>query len=181
MPLLPHDPRWLLQLQDHTLLPASKKDYKGHVLSLYIYLSVRVRMTQVLDVVWPVLPAVWPRGWLFHLCKHQLSRSRTQCFCLNFINQNLVTKLGSGKTQGWCTGKTQRDGIGREEGGGTGWGTHVNPWLIHVNVWQKPLQYCKVISLQLIKINEKQNKTWFWQGKPENVNYFGEQYVLQVP
>ena len=36
-----------------------------------------------------------------------------------------------------------------------GWGTHVNPWLIHVNVWQKPLQYCKVISLQLIKINEK--------------------------
>ena len=40
---------------------------------------------------------------------------------------------------------------GRLEGG-SGWGTHVNPWLIHVNVWQKPLQYCKVISLQLIKI-----------------------------
>ena len=33
--------------------------------------------------------------------------------------------------------------------------SHVNPWLIHVNVWQKPLQYCKVVSLQLIKINEK--------------------------
>ena len=32
---------------------------------------------------------------------------------------------------------------------------HVNPWLVHVNVWQKPLQYCKVISLQLIKINFK--------------------------
>ena len=42
--------------------------------------------------------------------------------------------------------------------GGSGWGTHVNPWLIHVNVWQKPLQYCKVISLQLMKINEKINK-----------------------
>ena len=38
---------------------------------------------------------------------------------------------------------------------GSGWGTHVNPWLIHVNVWQKPLQYYKVISLQRIKINEK--------------------------
>ena len=25
--------------------------------------------------------------------------------------------------------------------GGSGWGTHVQPWLIHVNVWQKPLQY----------------------------------------
>ena len=43
---------------------------------------------------------------------------------------------------------------GRREGG-LGWGTHVNPWLIHVNVWQKSLQYCKVISLQLIKINER--------------------------
>ena len=45
---------------------------------------------------------------------------------------------------------------GRQEGG-SGWGTHVNPWLIHVNVWQKPIQYCKVISLQLIKINEKKD------------------------
>ena len=46
--------------------------------------------------------------------------------------------------------------------GGSGWGTHVNPWLIHVNVWQKPLQYCKVISLQLINekktIKTKQNQ-----------------------
>ena len=46
----------------------------------------------------------------------------------------------------------------REAGGGIGWGTHGNPWLIHVNVWQKSLQYCKVISLQLIKINEKKKK-----------------------
>ena len=43
---------------------------------------------------------------------------------------------------------------GRWEGG-LGWGIHVNPWLIHVNVWQKPLKFCKVISLQIIKINEK--------------------------
>ena len=41
--------------------------------------------------------------------------------------------------------------------GGLGWGIHVNPWLTHVNAWQKPLQYCKVISLQLIKINGKKN------------------------
>ena len=57
--------------------------------------------------------------------------------------------------QDWCTGKTQRDGMGREVGGGFRMGTHVNLLLIHVNVWQKPLQYCKVISLQLIKINGK--------------------------
>ena len=59
--------------------------------------------------------------------------------------------------QGWCTWKTQRDGRGGRWEGGSGWGTHVNPWLIHVNVWQKPLQYCKVISLQLIKNKEKKH------------------------
>ena len=52
---------------------------------------------------------------------------------------------------GWCTGEGGM-GWGRKWEGGSGWGTHVNPWLIHVNVWQKPLQYCKVISLQLIQI-----------------------------
>ena len=34
--------------------------------------------------------------------------------------------------------------------GGSGLGTHVYPWLIHVKgVWQKPPQYCKLISLKL--------------------------------
>ena len=42
--------------------------------------------------------------------------------------------------------------------GGSGWGIHVYPWLIHVNVSQKPLQYCKVISLQLIKKKLKNKK-----------------------
>ena len=31
-------------------------------------------------------------------------------------------------------------------------GTHVHLWLIHVNVWQKPPQCCKLISLQLNKL-----------------------------
>ena len=54
---------------------------------------------------------------------------------------------------GWPRGMGWR---GRLEGG-SGWGTHVNPWLVHV--WQKPLQYCEVISLQLIKIiGKKKNK-----------------------
>ena len=34
----------------------------------------------------------------------------------------------------WCTGKTQTDRVEREVVGGSGWGIHVNPWLIHVNV-----------------------------------------------
>ena len=43
------------------------------------------------------------------------------------------------------------EGVQGREGDGSGWGTHVHPWLIHVNVWRKPPQYCKVISLQLKK------------------------------
>ena len=63
---------------------------------------------------------------------------------------------------------------GRWEGG-SGWGTHVYPWLIHVSVWQKPLQYCKVISLQLIKklkLKLKKKKIWMLKiipyMKPQN-------------
>ena len=56
---------------------------------------------------------------------------------------------------------------GRWEGGSR-WGIHVNPWLIHVNVGQKPLQYFKVICLQLIKINEKNNNK---KKKGRNIIY----------
>ena len=55
---------------------------------------------------------------------------------------------------GWPRGM----GRGGRWEGRSGWGTHVNPWLIHVSVWQKPLQYCKVISLQLIKIIGRKKK-----------------------
>ena len=46
----------------------------------------------------------------------------------------------------------------REAGRGIRMGNTLNPRLIHVNVWQKTLQYCKVISLQLIKLNGKKEK-----------------------
>ena len=41
-------------------------------------------------------------------------------------------------------GRPRGMGWGGRQERGSGWGTHVNPWRIHVNVWQKPLQYCKV-------------------------------------
>ena len=52
-------------------------------------------------------------------------------------------------TQSWRIRTAQRDGMRGRWEGGSGRGTHVHPWLIHVNVWQKPPQYCTVISLQL--------------------------------
>ena len=39
--------------------------------------------------------------------------------------------------------------------GCSGWGGTYHSWLIHVDVWQKPPQSCKVISLQLKSINFK--------------------------
>jgi len=33
--------------------------------------------------------------------------------------------------------------VGEGEGVVQDGGTHVHPWLIHINVWQKTLQYCK--------------------------------------
>lgn len=35
--------------------------------------------------------------------------------------------------------------------------SHARPWLMHVNVWQKSPQYCKVISLQLKFLKNKNN------------------------
>ena len=64
---------------------------------------------------------------------------------------------------------------GRWEGG-SGWGTHVNPWLIHFNVWQNQLQYCKVISLQLIIIIKK--KRVFSNTTVQKHQYFSAQLSL---
>ena len=51
--------------------------------------------------------------------------------------------------QGWCTGMTLRDGMGREAGGGFMMGDTCAPVADSCQCMAKPLQYCKVISLQL--------------------------------
>ena len=82
-----------------------------------------------------------------HVYYLQWNRSPAQVGCMRQVLR--PGALGRPRGFGWR---------GRREGG-SGWWTHVTPWLIRVNVWQKPLQYCKVISLQLIKINGKK-ETW---------------------
>ena len=59
--------------------------------------------------------------------------------------------------QGWCTGMTPRDGMGREVGGGFRMGNTCTPM---DDLWQcmaKPLQYFKVISLQLNQLKIYKN------------------------
>ena len=75
-----------------------------------------------------------------HVYYQVWNRSPVQVRCMRQV-------LGAGAL-GWPRGM----GWGGRWGQGSGWGTHEYPRLIHVNVWQKQLQYCKVISLQLIKI-----------------------------
>ena len=77
--------------------------------------------------------------------------------------------------QGWCTGMTLRDGMVREVRGRIRMGNTCTPWLIHVNVWQKLPQYCKVISLQLKyqkkdKIPREKFISWRIKKKKEGEN-----------
>ena len=81
-----------------------------------------------------------------HVYYLQWNRSPAQVGCMKQVLG--PGALGRPRGIGWR---------GRWEGG-SGWGIHVTPWLIHVNVWQNPLKCCEVISLQLIKINEKKKK-----------------------
>ena len=87
------------------------------------------------------LKQVYYQGWN--------KRSPAQVGCMRQVLR--AGALGRPRGMGWR---------GRREGG-SGWGTHVNPWLIHVNVWQKPLQYGKIMSLQLIKVNGKKKFAWW--------------------
>ena len=56
---------------------------------------------------------------------------------------------------------------GRWVGGGEGKGTFLYLWLIHVDVQQKPTQYCKVIILQFKK---KREYSWFHHAEETTGN-----------
>ena len=71
--------------------------------------------------------------------------------CILYVKQ--IASTGSMHETG-CSGMVHwddPDGWDGERGErGIQDGEHIyHPWLIHVNVWQKPLQHCKVISLQI--------------------------------
>ena len=97
------------------------------------------------------------------------NRSPAQVGCMRQVLR--AGALGRPRGMGWR---------GRWEGG-LGWGIHVNPWLIPVNVWQKPIQYCKVTSLQLIKINEKINKqTTFFYLRHKKISFVCFSILTQI-
>ena len=80
--------------------------------------------------------------------------------CMLSIVKQITSPGGMHETsaQAWCTGKTQRDWMGREAGGGFRMGNTCKSMADSCQCMAKPLQYCKVISLQLMKINGKKKK-----------------------
>ena len=50
----------------------------------------------------------------------------------------------TGAAWGWCTGMIQRDGMGREVGGGFMFGNAYTPMVDSCQCMAKPIQYCKV-------------------------------------
>ena len=79
-----------------------------------------------------------------------------------YLNMGLISALKHVYYLGWNRSSAQvgcmrqalgPGALGRPRGsgwrgrweGGLGWGTHVNPWLFHFNVWQNPPQIKKYI------------------------------------
>ena len=81
-------------------------------------------------------------------CHSEWSQTEKEKYCIGCMRQVLgAGALGRPRGMGW----------GRRREGGSGWGTHVNPWLIHVNAWQKPLQYCNYLPTNKNKWKKKRN------------------------
>ena len=75
--------------------------------------------------------------------------------------------------QGWCTGMTQRDGTGREVGWGFRTGNTCTPVADSCQSMAKPIQYCKVISLQKNKEKKekKKQRCYFVNKVPSSQGY----------
>ena len=114
-------------------------------MTLYARQQKRHRCKEQSFGLWEKARVGWSeRTALKHVYYQLGNRSPVHVWCMR------QEALGAGAL-GWPRGM----GCGGRWEGGSGWGTHINSWLIHVNVWQKPLQYCKVIILQRIKIKGK--------------------------
>ena len=72
---------------------------------------------------------------LKHLYYHMRNRPPVQVWCM---------RQGA---QDWCTGMTLREGWVGKWQRGSGWRTHVHPWLIHVNVCQNHYNIVNNFSL----------------------------------
>ena len=88
------------------------------------------------------------KSWFFLLPKMNVKLPISRVGCSERIALKQVYYQGLNRSQAQvgymrqvlragALGRPRGMGWGRRRVGGSGWGTHVNPWLIHVNVWKK--------------------------------------------
>ena len=95
-------------------------------------------------ILWVKMRVGWfERIALKHVYYHIWNRSPVQVRCM---------RQGA---QGWYTGITQRDGMGREVGGGFRMGNTYTPMADSCLCMAKPLHYCKVIKINKLKKNQR--------------------------
>ena len=119
----------------HLMLGYISKGNEIRILKACLHLQVGCSIKTKHGVFW----TLWEKarvGWF--------GRTALKYVCYHMWNRSPVHETE-------CSGLVRWDDPERwdGEGGGRGFrmGTHVYPWLIHVNVWQKPPPYGKVISL----------------------------------
>ena len=122
--------QWLRHTVWHQWGPSQEKvgNPPGQAISLYQLDYTTEKLNQSM-VPWGSLSCLFIAVWSSREDWHKMPLcSPAQVGCMR---QALGPgALGRPRGSGWR---------GRWEGG-SGWGAHVNPWLIHFNVWQNPLQ-----------------------------------------
>ena len=109
------------------------------ILLIFLLLFCQIHLFHFSSLFYPLI-------YFFNACKENLWLSYV--ICVHVFGRSLFWD-GSGRLQ-----RTRGLGrVRRRKGGFEREGTCVYLWLIHVDVWQKPTQYCKTIILQL-KINK---------------------------
>ena len=91
----------------------------------------------------------WPASW--ETCM-QVRKQQLSCIEPGLATRSIydILRISMPFSQiildawGWCTGTTQRDGMGREEGGGFRMGNTCIPVVDSFRYLAKPIQYCKV-------------------------------------
>ena len=108
-------------------------------MTLYVRHQKRHRCKEQIFGLWEKTRVGWfERIALKHVYYHMWNRLLAQVWCMK-----MHSKPVHWDPEGW-----DGEGSGTWEAG-SGCRTHVHPWLIHVNVWQKPPQYCKITNPQL--------------------------------
>ena len=125
----------VIQLHTPVQMVEKNRNNKKEMLSLIRDINVKNRL---LDSVGRKVRV----GWF------ERENSNETCI-LPYVKQ--MTRANSMKqgTQSWHSGTTQRDRMGKEVRGVQNVEDTCIPVPIHVDVWQKPSQYCKVLILQL--------------------------------